>query len=441
MKTIRELQAALATIRTQASALRDEARANLEAGIATGGDLAAATKRDDEFKSRLAANARQVELLEADLAEAQAAAERERAAPAARSAISVRESWESDPRRGFARDRDFFQAVQHAEQSGKVPANLASLRAPRATATAGSDEQSGSSDSYGGYLIPKAVIGGVQMTAIEADPTLGRTLRVPMTAPTVLLNARVDKDHSTSVSGGLVVYRRQETGTVTAKRMQFEQIELKADPLMGLSYATEEVLRDSPVSFAAMLESGFRDEFAARRIKELLNGTGVGEFLGVNNTAAKVDVAKETGQAAATITRANILKMRARGWRYSEMVWLANHDTIPQLFGITLPGETVPMFSQDAQGVDRLYGRPIFFTEFNESVGTVGDLLLVNWTQYLEGEYEPIQGASSMHVRFVEHEQAFKFWTRNAGAPWWRTVLTPNKGSTLAPVVRLATRS
>jgi hypothetical protein len=46
-----------------------------------------------------------------------------------------------------------------------------------------------------------------------------------------------------------------------------------------------------------------------------------------------------------------------------------------------------------------------------------------------------------MHVRFVNHERAFKFWTRNAGAPWWRSALTPHKGSaTLSPFVTLAER-
>jgi len=47
--------------------------------------------------------------------------------------------------------------------------------------------------------------------------------------------------------------------------------------------------------------------------------------------------------------------------------------------------------------------------------------------------------AESMNVRFVNHERAFKFWLRNAGAPWWRAALTPRESTTtLSPFVVLS---
>lgn len=355
--------------------------------------------------------------------------------------IVAREKFLEDPMRGFATHRHFFLEVQGAARGGKMSPNLKSLQAPDLRAAAGSDEQSGFSDSYGGFLIPKGVAPGVSMIGVEADPMAGKTRVIPMATPRVSLNARVDKNHQTSVSGGLRVYRRAEASSVTASRMQFEQIDLIADSLMGVAYATEEILRDSPESFASLLEQGFRDEFGARLINERLNGSGAGEFLGIANGAALIDVPKETGQAAATIVYQNLVKMRARCYRYAQAFWYANQDTLPQLLAITAPGSTVPLFTQDAMGVERIFGRPVIFGEFPETLGTVGDIVLGNWSEYFEGTYEPIQGASSIHVRFVEHEQCFKFWMRNAGAPAWRTVLTPKKGSTLAPFVRLATRA
>jgi HK97 family phage major capsid protein len=91
---------------------------------------------------------------------------------------------------------------------------------------------------------------------------------------------------------------------------------------------------------------------------------------------------------------------------------------------------------------DLLLGRPLVFTEFCQTVGTVGDFVLGNWSQYLEGTYQPMQSAESMHVRFVNHERTFKFWTRNAGQPWWKAALTPAKSTTtLSPFVTLATRA
>ena len=87
---------------------------------------------------------------------------------------------------------------------------------------------------------------------------------------------------------------------------------------------------------------------------------------------------------------------------------------------------------------NRILGRPVFFSESAETLGTAGDICLVNWSQYLEGLYQPLQSAESMHVRFVNHERAFKFWLRNAGAPWWRAALTPRESATtLSPIVTL----
>jgi HK97 family phage major capsid protein len=91
---------------------------------------------------------------------------------------------------------------------------------------------------------------------------------------------------------------------------------------------------------------------------------------------------------------------------------------------------------------DTLLGRPIFYSEYPNTLGDAGDLILWNPTQYLEGVYQPLRSAESVHVRFVQHERAFKLWLRNAGASWWRSALTPAKGSnTLSPIITLAARA
>ena len=46
-----------------------------------------------------------------------------------------------------------------------------------------------------------------------------------------------------------------------------------------------------------------------------------------------------------------------------------------------------------------------------------------------------------MHVRFDVGERAFRFYRRNDGQWWWRTVLTPKNGDTLSPTVTLAARA
>ena len=258
--------------------------------------------------------------------------------------------------------------------------------------------------------------------------------------------ARVDKDHSSSVSGGFTVTRKPETVSATSSRMEMELITLKASSLFGLAYATEEILTDSPMSFAALIDSGFRDQFPAHILDEKIRGNGGAEFLGVLESDAEVVVAKETGQDADTIVADNVIKMAERSWGFGSAIWLANHDTRHQLSTLTIAtgtGGVLIYQPSDREGFpDMLLGRPVFYTEYASTLGDAGDIMLVNWSQYLEGLYQPLESAESVHVRFVNHERAFKFWLRNAGAPWWRSALTPAQSSdTLSPIVTLAARA
>jgi HK97 family phage major capsid protein len=411
----------------------------------------------DKLKAEFAAlKAKDKAILE-DLDEEKALADRERAAPPVRDddsaaaqqavrgahvEVGKNRSLE-DPMKGFKSPRDFCMAVMDAGRGKKLDARLVPLK----QAAAGSDEQGGYSDPYGGFLVPEGMAPTLMQLRPEDDPITPRTTKIPMNTPVVPINARVDKDHTTSVSGGLVVTRRPETVDGNSSRMKFEQIKLTASTLFGLGFATEEILTDSPQSFAAILAAGFRDEFTAKGIDERLNGTGVGEPLGVlhANCPCTISVPKEVGQDADTINYENIKKMRSRCWRYSGAVWLANHDTLPQLLSLNqvVGVGGVPIWQASAQddAPDILLGRPLFFTEYCNKLGDAGDIVLGVWSEYLDGTLQPLQSAESIHVRFAAHERCFKSWLRNDGQPWWRSALTPKKSTqTLSPFVTLAAR-
>ncbi len=376
---------------------------------------------------------------------------------------------EEDPRRGFTTHRDFLLAVMEnsglrdrglvsderlqplavADREDRQAAGEIAYLMPRGfnptfLAAAGSDEQGGYDDTVGGFLVRRGLLATLLQVGMEGDPTAGRTAAIPMEAPTVDIPARVDKNHQTSVSGGFTVTRKPETVAATASRALFEMVTLKATSLFGLAYATEEILTDSAISFIAFIEAGFRDQFAHHILSEKLRGGGANEYQGVIGAGATVAITRAN---ANEIAAADIINMRARAWGYGSMIWLANHDTYPQLAQAAIVvegavgGGIVTVFQPSLQEdrPDMLLGRPIFFSEYPSALGAAGDLILGNWSQYLDGLYQPLRSAESMHVRFVNHERTFKFWLRNAGAPWWRTALTPHKGaSKLSPFVIIA---
>jgi HK97 family phage major capsid protein len=89
-----------------------------------------------------------------------------------------------------------------------------------------------------------------------------------------------------------------------------------------------------------------------------------------------------------------------------------------------------------------LMGRPVIPVEYCATVGTEGDIILADLSQYLMIDKGGINAASSMHVRFIYDEMAYRFIYRVDGQPIWNSALTPKNGSnTLSPFVTLATRS
>ena len=75
------------------------------------------------------------------------------------------------------------------------------------------------------------------------------------------------------------------------------------------------------------------------------------------------------------------------------------------------------------------------------TLGTVGDIALVDYSQYALANKGGVQAAQSIHVAFLTDEVAFRWIYRVDGSPLWNAPLTPYKGSsTLSPFVVLATR-
>jgi len=379
-----------------------------------------------------------------------------------------------DPRKGFRSSREVLMAAMTAAQTGRVDERLRFLAqrdpedkvaagepsyllpvafTPSFLATVGSDEHGEYSNQYGGFSVMTTRLAPRPLIGFEGDPSVGRTEMIPMSSPMVEMEAAVDKDHSSSVSAGLTVSRRAETVALSGTRQSREMITLKASSLMGVSFATEELLADSPGSFIARLDNGFRTQFAAHIFGEKLRGKGAAEYLGVLTALASaslgptISVAKEGSQVADTIVADNVVKMRSRCWGYSNAIWVANHDAYPQLVRLAITvgvGAATALYQQSIveDRPDMLLGRPLFYSEYASTLGDFGDIGLYNFSQYMEGIYQPIQSAESVHFRFLNRERTFVFWTRNCGAPSWRTALTPNKSaSTLSPFVLLAERA
>ena len=309
--------------------------------------------------------------------------------------------------------------------------------------------------SEGGFLVQTDFAATLLTRTYDVGQILRRlTFDIPISgnANSTVFNA-IDETSRADGSrwGGVQVFRAAEAATVTAKKPKFDRRRLELKKLMGLVYATEENLADS-AQLEAIINRAFPEEMSFKIEDEVINGDGAAGMLGIINANNKslVSVAKETGQLAKTLVYENLVNMWARMWAPSRQnaVWLINQDVEPQFFtmGITLGTSGTPVFlppgGASGSPFSTFFGKPIIPVEYCPTLGTKGDVILADFSQYVTASKGGLKTAQSMHVRFLNDEMVFRFTLRNDGQPLWKTALTPFKGSnTLSPFIVLDTRS
>jgi HK97 family phage major capsid protein len=306
--------------------------------------------------------------------------------------------------------------------------------------------------SEGGFLVTTDIANGLIKRVYENGILASRANKTPISenANGLIINANAETSRVTgSRHGGVQTYWLHEAGTKTPSAPTFRQMELKLKKLIGLYYATDELLQDT-TALESEVSEAFSDDMAFMVDDAIYRGTGVGQPLGITGHAGTVVVPAEAGQAANTILYENIVNMWSRCWAKSRQnaAWFINQDIEPQLFTMSLAVGVggVPVYmpagGASASPFGTLFGRPVIPIEQTSTLGTVGDITLGDFSQYKMIDKGGIQSASSIHVAFTTDQSAFRFVYRCDGQPKWNSVLTPATGSgnTLSPFVQLATR-
>lgn len=339
---------------------------------------------------------------------------------------------------------DFLISVaRHARGAGMDPRL-------QSRAAAGMSE---GSPADGGFAVPVEFVEGITKNIWQNGQVISRCQRRPMATGRLVMNV-IDETSRADGSryGGVQAYWAGEAATVTAKKPRLRKLELNAQKLFGLYYATDELLEDAP-ALEAEATDAFRQELTFKAEDAIINGVGAGMPLGILNSGAVVQVAIEGGETLANSPASlaiNTAKMYARmpASLVPEAVWFINQDVLPYLVTMTLGGTAAsqPLFLPPGAIKDTpngsLWGRPIVPIEQCATVGTPGDIIFAAMSQYVVGERSGPKFAQSMHVNFTTDEMAFRATWRLDGQPRWNTPVTPFKGSnTQSPIITLATRS
>lgn len=253
--------------------------------------------------------------------------------------------------------------------------------------------------------------------------------------------------------GGTLAYWSTEAASVTASMPRFKNLAFSAKKLIAVVVVSNELFADVP-----MLDAHIRRAYAAELSFNLdlviLRGDGAGKPLGFLNSPALITIAKQTGQASATIVAANVSQMWTALPAPSRRraVWLVNEDADTQLEQLTLtvgsagaPAATAVAMYMPAGANGNEYpllkGRPVLAIEQCPQLGTLGDIVLADLNHYvlIDGGNKP---AISADCLFLEDQTVFRFVLRVDGTSAFASPISPYNGSPnkRSPFVALAAR-
>lgn len=332
---------------------------------------------------------------------------------------------------GFRNLAEFAVAVRNAQGGLGMDQRLNSITEGGERGAAPANFQQNQGGAGEGWLVPSDFRQAIWELAFDGPDLLSMVTPEPTSSNSV----KIAKDESTPWgASGVQAYWRAEGTQMLASKAAATGTTVELHELFAFVLATSEVLED-----AARLQDRLTRQ-AARAIgwkasDAIAWGDGNGKPLGFMNSGALVTVAKETGQAAASLAVKNILKMNARLLRNGgRPVFLANSDIDPELGALTIGN--VPAFLPNNQPLSSpwegyIRGKPLLYNEHFKSLGQLGDIVLADLSGYYAATKQGggIDFAASIHLFFDYNIQAFRWTFRFGGQPFLSAPVSPANGA------------
>jgi HK97 family phage major capsid protein len=341
----------------------------------------------------------------------------------------------------FDGSADYFQAIWHRATGEDAAAKQARLHRIR-------NDMGTTVPADGGFLVPEVLRSDVLALALETSIVRPRATVIPMSSLRVPIPAVDETSHASSVHGGIVGYWTEEGAALTESQPSFGRVVLDAKKLTIYTEVNNELMADAP-AFGGYIDRALPTAIEFYEDSAFLNGSGVGEPLGVLKGSGLLSVTRTT---ASKIDWLDILAMVARllPSSFNRAVWVASPATLPELGNLqskiknvagteNVGGSAIWLTSGASDVPTGILGRPLLISEKVPTLGTAGDLCLVDFGHYLIGDRQVMSAMSSPHFKFQNDQTAIRVIERVDGRPWLNSAITPkNGGATLSPYVRLS---
>lgn len=343
----------------------------------------------------------------------------------------------------FASLGDQLQAIMNVAKSHTADRRLTQVN----NAALGANE---GVNPDGGFILQEDFAGVILDTAVQRSALLNRLDRYTCSSPANSMRwVSVDEtDISASVFGGVQMYWTSEANTVAASKPQFREMKMDLEKMMGIAYATDEMLTDAPF-MSGFFGTAFAMAAERLLVGSVIAGDGEGKPKGLLMSKALITVDAEPDQGVGTFLGANAIRMQARALPKGRerLVWLMHPDVEEQLPYLSIRSGEAEKFLWNPEGglgnfdTQRVLNKPVLFEDSCSALGTKGDINLIDPYQYILLTKGTAKQDWSIHVEFLTDQSCFRMVFRCNGAPKVETPLTiKNSAKTRSPFITLAAR-
>lgn len=297
----------------------------------------------------------------------------------------------------------------------------------------------------GGFAVPTGFYEGIYNTVLENSVVMQRAKPYSLEYGNLTIPAFDDLDHATDgLYGGMVPQWLGEGSAATAVRGKLRTVNLKAHKLGLYMNMSLEVVMDSPI-LEQEVTSKLTESLNFYVDYYLLRGNGVAQPKGVLNDSALIKITRNT---SSDVKWADIVNMYSRMYPpcLKKAVWVIAPSVTPKLINMVDAGNHLiyvgnPSYNGTiAAGVpNTLLGLPVFVSEKMPSLGTEGDILLADFSNYAYGTSPTIIMEKSNAPFWDEGLLSYRAIIRLDSEGLWSKAISPLNGdSDLSWCVTLA---
>jgi HK97 family phage major capsid protein len=304
----------------------------------------------------------------------------------------------------------------------------------------------------GGFAVPPEFRTAIMEKVMGESSLLARCDLIDTAGNSITIPT--DETTPWQTTGGVLAYWEGEGQQITQSKPSLQDTTIRLNKLAALVPVTTELLEDA-AALASYIGRKAPEKIDFKVNLAIIQGTGVGQPMGILHSQALIAVAEESSQTTFTVNLANVSKMWSRlyGPARQNAVWLINQDVEQQLnvLGFPSTGATTLQFpiymppgGLAGAPYATLYGKPVLVTQACNALGYQGDIILTDLKAYLVAQkVGGLRAETSIHLWFDYDQVAFRFILRLAGQPWWSTVISARdtNAHSLSHYVTLAART